>query len=57
MTDEEIIRSFPRYQGAGTPGFIADFLGTKTRTAYISGFPPAGGVEDNPTGKFHRNCA
>ncbi|GJG89162.1 hypothetical protein tb265_43430 [Gemmatimonadetes bacterium T265] len=56
MTDAEIIRAFPRYEGSGEPGFFIDFLGTRTRTAYISTLPQAGGVvEDYPAGdgNFH----
>jgi FkbM family methyltransferase len=34
--DEMLIRSFPRYQGPGTPGFVTDFIGMKTRIAYFN---------------------
>jgi FkbM family methyltransferase len=58
MTDEEIIRSFPRYEGAGIPGFVVDFLGIKTRTAYIADLPQQGGVvEGYPIpGNFHASA-
>jgi FkbM family methyltransferase len=42
--DQEVIRSFPCYSGPGTPGFITDFLGIKTRCAYIAHNDQAGGV-------------
>lgn len=32
--DERLIRSFPRYTGPGTPGFVTNFVGMKTRIAY-----------------------
>jgi FkbM family methyltransferase len=49
MTDEQVIKSFPRCQGPGEAGFIIDFLGTRTRTSSISTLPQAGGiVEDYP---------
>ena len=35
-SDERVIRSFPRYQGPGTPGFLTDFLGTRMRLSYFS---------------------
>jgi FkbM family methyltransferase len=35
-SDEAVIRSFPRYEGPGTPGFVTDFIGMKTRVAYFS---------------------
>jgi FkbM family methyltransferase len=36
MTDEDVIKSFPRYQGAAAPGIVVDFLGTRTRSCYVS---------------------
>jgi FkbM family methyltransferase len=33
--DEQVIRGFPRYQGPGTPGFVTDFIGMKTRVSYF----------------------
>ena len=42
--DQEVIRSFPCYSGPGEPGFITDFLGVRTRTAYISRNDQTGGV-------------
>ena len=42
--DQAVIRSFPCYTGPGTPGFITDFLGVKTRTAYNAHVDQAGGV-------------
>jgi FkbM family methyltransferase len=35
-SDEEVIRSFPRYEGPGVPGFVVDFLGTRTSTSQIA---------------------
>jgi hypothetical protein len=37
MTDEDVIKSFPRSRGASAPGVIIDFLGTRTRSSYICG--------------------
>src|SRR3954447_10429695 len=52
--DEAVLRSFPRYEGPAEPGFVIDFLGTRTRTAYISTLPPEGHVEGYPLpGNFH----
>jgi len=49
MTDQEIIRSFPRHEEPGVPGFITDFLGTKTSTSFIATLTQQGGVvEDYP---------
>src|SRR5262249_27961161 len=49
MTDEDVIRSFPRCQKQGVSGFVTDFLGTKTRTSYIITLPEKDGmVEDYP---------
>ena len=58
MTDEEVIRAFPPYQGAGEPGFVTDYLGTRTRTEYIALLPQAGGVvEGYPIPQnFHANA-
>jgi FkbM family methyltransferase len=44
MTDDEIIRSFPRYEGVGEPGFVIDFLGARTRTSYIASLEQASGA-------------
>src|SRR5262245_39047537 len=52
----DVLKAFPRYQGPGAPGFILDFLGTRTRTSYISSLPEHDGVvEDYPlnVGNFH----
>ena len=59
LTDEEVIRSFPRYRGPGTPAFYTDFLGTKTRASFISALPQeGGGVEDYPLPmNFHATAA
>src|SRR6266568_6046941 len=43
LSDEEVIKSFPAYQGSGTPGYITDYLGVKTRTSYIGDLPKEGG--------------
>lgn len=56
LDDEAIIRSFPRYEGKGEPGFITDFLGTKTRltSLNIDVANRSGRVEDYPfPGNFH----
>ena len=56
MTDDQIIKSFPRYEGPGASGFITDFLGTKTRTSYISGLAKLDGTVIGypiPDGCFH----
>lgn len=41
---EDVIRSFPRYQGPNLPGFVVDFLGTRTRTACITALANWSGV-------------
>jgi FkbM family methyltransferase len=43
LSDEEVIKSFPCYPGAGLPGYFIDFLGVKTRTSYICDLPKEGG--------------
>jgi hypothetical protein len=55
LSDEEVIKSFPCYQGSGAPGCITDFLGVKTRTSYIGELPQEGGkVEGYPIpSSFH----
>jgi FkbM family methyltransferase len=55
LRDEEVIKSFPCHEGAGLPGYFIDFLGVKTRTAYISELPKEGGrVEGYPIpASFH----
>lgn len=54
-TDYDVIAAFEPYTGPGTPGFITDFLGVKTRVAFIHGLAPWDGrVEDVPIpGNFH----
>ncbi len=56
--DEETIRSFPRYEGAGEPGYITDFLGVRTSVGIFSGFPQYSGmVEGYPVPcNFHANA-
>jgi hypothetical protein len=56
--DEKVILSFPRYEGAGTPGFVTDFLGVRTRLSYFSGIDHYGGmVETYPLPcNFHANA-
>jgi FkbM family methyltransferase len=44
LSDEEVIKSFPCYEGPGVSGYIIDFLGIKTRTSYICQLPKEGGV-------------
>jgi FkbM family methyltransferase len=55
LRNEEVIKSFPCHEGAGIPGYFIDFLGVKTRTAYISELPKEGGrVEGYPIpSSFH----
>ena len=55
LSDEEVIKSFPCYEGAGIAGYFIDFLGVKTRTTYISELPQEGGrVEGYPIpSSFH----
>jgi FkbM family methyltransferase len=49
LTDEAVIRAFPRYTGHGQPGFVTDFLGTRTRTGYIATLGHMdGATEDYP---------
>jgi hypothetical protein len=56
LTDSEVIQLFPRHLGPGEPGYLTDFLGTKTR---LSSIPPiyakdSGRVEEPPLeGNFH----
>lgn len=54
-TDEDVIAAFEPYRGPGTPGFITDFLGVKTRVEFVHGLAPWDGrVEDVPVpGNFH----
>ena len=37
-SDLAIFNNFPQYQGTGKPGFVIDFLGTKTRVAFSTTF-------------------
>lgn len=55
LTDKEVIQSFPRYAGSGSPEHITDFLGVKTRTAFIADLADRGNsVEQYPIpGNFH----
>jgi FkbM family methyltransferase len=55
MTDEEIIRAFPLQHRQSVPGYIVDYLGTKTRVSYFSHLSHYDGlVEDYPLqGDFH----
>lgn len=50
LSDAELIRSFRRHTGPGAAGFVFDFLGTRTRTAFISHLKDThdGRVEDYP---------
>jgi FkbM family methyltransferase len=50
---EKIIKSFPCHQGPTEDGYVIDFLGTRTRAAYIRGLP-AGWNEEYPLPRnFH----
>lgn len=50
---EKIIKSFPCRTGPAEDGYVVDFLGTRTRTAYIRGLPE-GLAEGYPIPKnFH----
>lgn len=50
IPDADVIRMFPRYPGPGTPGFVTDFLGTKTRNSILFAAHAglSGAVEDYP---------
>jgi FkbM family methyltransferase len=48
LTDEEVIRSFPLYPGPVEPGFIIDFLGTRTLHAFCDHLPAEGHVGEYP---------
>lgn len=50
MTDEEVIRSFPAVAAPIEPGFVIDFLGSKTRTSILprNSVPATGLVEGYP---------
>jgi len=54
-TATPVFEAFPAYTGPGKAGFITDFLGTRTRTAYIRGTERLSGhVEGYPIpGNFH----
>jgi hypothetical protein len=56
--DEKVIRSFSRYEGGGTPGFVTDFLGVRTRLSYFAGIDHYSGlVESYPVPcNFHANA-
>lgn len=50
---EGTIRSFPRYTGEPVPGYVIDFLGTRTRAEFVRGLQ-GGTVEDYPLpANFH----
>jgi FkbM family methyltransferase len=51
----EVIRSFSCYEGSGEPGFVTDFLGTRTRTEFVrSSAHLDGAVEGYPIpANFH----
>jgi FkbM family methyltransferase len=44
LSDEEVIKSFPRYEGPGVSGYFIDFLGIRTKTSYIRELPQQGAV-------------
>jgi hypothetical protein len=44
MSDAEVIKSFPRFEGPGISGYVIDFLGVKTRISYIRELAHDGGV-------------
>jgi hypothetical protein len=48
IPDEDVVRSFPLYRGPVEPGFVIDFLGTRTRSAFCGYLPAAGHVEGYP---------
>lgn len=54
-TDGGLIRSFAAFEGPGTPGFVTDFLGTKTRVGVLRDLEKSDGtVEGYPIpGNFH----
>jgi FkbM family methyltransferase len=54
-SDEDTIRRFAAYAGPGTPGFVTDFLGCRTRVAFVRAAARLDGtVEGYPLpGNFH----
>lgn len=56
MTDEDVIRSFPPVSANREPGYVIDFLGTRTRASYLPKglFADEGLVEGPPIpANFH----
>ena len=50
---QDTLRSFPRYIGEPVPGYVIDFLGTRTRAEFVRGLQ-GGTVEDYPLpANFH----
>lgn len=53
LSIEQTVRSFPRYNGDPEPGYVIDFLGTRTRAEFVRGLK-GGNVEDYPLpANFH----
>src|SRR5437899_3591574 len=52
LSDQEIIKSFPRYQGPAETGYVINFLGAKTRPSFVSGLPEEGAVEGCPPASY-----
>ena len=48
LSDEEVIKSFPCYEGPEEPGYVIDFLGVRTRPSYVCGLPTSGGIVGYP---------
>lgn len=56
LKDLQMIRSIPRYVGAGLPGYVTDFLGIRTDIRFVNAIAGySGGVEGYPFphGNFH----
>ena len=54
-SDAEVIARFGRHAGPGEAGFVTDFLGTRTRTAFVGGLAASGGaVWEPPTAALSR---
>ena len=49
--DSDVLKAFPAYSGPGADGFFLDFIGTRTRCAYLpSSYAGASGIVEGPPG-------